>query len=50
MINSAVRSGSAGRFYESAGFTLVDESDGRRNEELEPDCTYTWTPTAQLAG
>jgi putative acetyltransferase len=32
----------ARHFYEAAGFTLVDESDGSRNEEHEPDCTYRW--------
>lgn len=33
----------AGRFYQAAGFVLIDESDGSGNEEQEPDCTYTWT-------
>jgi putative acetyltransferase len=37
----------ARRFYEAAGFVLVDQSDGRRNEEQEPDCTYTWLPPAR---
>ena len=32
----------ARRFYEAAGFALVAQSDGRRNEEREPDCTYRW--------
>jgi RimJ/RimL family protein N-acetyltransferase len=36
------RNVAARRFYEAAGFVLVDQSDGRRNEEQEPDCTYTW--------
>jgi GNAT superfamily N-acetyltransferase len=30
------------RFYDAAGFLLVEESDGSGNEELEPDCTYRW--------
>jgi GNAT superfamily N-acetyltransferase len=33
----------ARRFYEAAGFVLTAESDGSRNEEREPDCTYVWT-------
>lgn len=33
----------ARRFYEVAGFALAGESDGRDNEEREPDCTYIWT-------
>lgn len=32
----------ARRFYRAAGFVLVGESDGSRNEEHEPDCTYVW--------
>ena len=36
----------ARRFYEAAGFVLVDESDGSGNEEHEPDCTYRWRPEA----
>jgi putative acetyltransferase len=31
-------------FYEAAGFRLTDYSDGSRNEEGEPDCTYAWQP------
>ncbi len=34
----------ARRFYEAAGFVLVEQSDGSGKEELEPDCTYTWAP------
>ena len=37
-------------FYEAAGFVLVGHSDGQDNEEHEPDCTYTWTPTPQRTG
>lgn len=32
-------------FYERHGFYPLDEDDGRRNEEGEPDMTYGWTPT-----
>lgn len=38
------RNAPARRFYEAAGFVLVDQSDGHSNEEQEPDCTYAWTP------
>ena len=34
----------ARRFYEAAGFVLVEQSEGSGNEEQEPDCTYAWTP------
>lgn len=40
------RNAHARRFYEVAGFVLVEQSDGRGNEEQEPDCTYSWTPSA----
>jgi GNAT superfamily N-acetyltransferase len=33
----------ARRFYESRGFALVQETDGTRNEEKEPDARYLWT-------
>lgn len=32
-------------FYERRGFRLLDEDDGTRNEECEPDATYGWTPS-----
>lgn len=32
----------ARRFYEARGFTLVEETDGTRNEEREPDARYLW--------
>lgn len=38
------RNAAARRFYEAHGFCLVEQSDGRGNEEQEPDCTYTWIP------
>ena len=37
------RNAPARRFYEARGFALVDESDGTRNEEKEPDARYLWT-------
>lgn len=40
----------ARRFYQAAGFVLVDESDGSGNEEQEPDCTYTWTAPRSRGG
>ena len=33
----------ARRFYERRGFLLVEETDGARNEEKEPDALYFWT-------
>lgn len=30
-------------FYERHGFQPLDENDGSRNEENEPDMTYSWT-------
>jgi len=39
----------ARRFYEAAGFVLVEQNDGSGNEEREPGCTYTWTPGNPLA-
>jgi GNAT superfamily N-acetyltransferase len=33
----------ARRFYETKGFVLVQETDGTRNEEKEPDALYLWT-------
>ena len=32
----------ARRFYEHRGFTAVEETDGSRNEEHEPDVRYAW--------
>ncbi len=37
----------ARRFYEAAAFALTEQSDGRRNEEREPDCTYAWSAAAR---
>ncbi|UGY14835.1 GNAT family N-acetyltransferase [Bradyrhizobium septentrionale] len=33
----------ARRFYEARGFAVVEETDGNRNEEKEPDVRYLWT-------
>ncbi|WP_347710907.1 GNAT family N-acetyltransferase [Bradyrhizobium sp. CB1650] len=32
----------ARRFYEARDFDLVEETDGARNEEKEPDARYVW--------
>ncbi|MCS3730187.1 GNAT family N-acetyltransferase [Bradyrhizobium betae] len=37
------RNARARRFYEARGFTLVEKTDGTRNEEREPDVRYLWT-------
>jgi GNAT superfamily N-acetyltransferase len=34
----------ARRFYERHGLELVQETDGRGNEEREPDAQYAWRP------
>ncbi|EDY44139.1 GNAT family N-acetyltransferase [Streptomyces sp. SPB074] len=34
----------ARRFYERHGFVVAEETDGRRNEEKEPDVRYVWRP------
>jgi ribosomal protein S18 acetylase RimI-like enzyme len=30
------------RFYERTGFVLIEETDGTRNDEKEPDALYVW--------
>ncbi len=37
------RNAPARRFYEARGFVLVEQTDGARNEEKEPDARYLWT-------
>ncbi|WP_409188529.1 GNAT family N-acetyltransferase [Bradyrhizobium sp. RDM4] len=37
------RNARARRFYEARGFALVEQTDGTRNEENEPDARYLWT-------
>jgi ribosomal protein S18 acetylase RimI-like enzyme len=37
------RNAQARRFYRARGFVLVEETDGSRNEEKEPDALYRWT-------
>jgi GNAT superfamily N-acetyltransferase len=37
------RNAPARRFYEARGFMLIEETDGARNEEREPDARYLWT-------
>ena len=36
------RNENALRFYELQGFRLVTSTDGRDNEEREPDALYAW--------
>ncbi len=36
------RNAGARRFYERRGFCPVEETDGSRNEEREPDVRYEW--------
>nr|WP_245432716.1 GNAT family N-acetyltransferase [Mesorhizobium loti] len=38
----------ARRFYEKHGFAAVQETDGRDNEEREPDILYQWRQQARL--
>ncbi len=38
--------GPACRFYERHGFVAVERTDGRDNEEREPDIRYEWAPTS----
>jgi GNAT superfamily N-acetyltransferase len=37
------RNAQARGFYEARGFTLVEQTDGSRNEEKEPDARYLWS-------
>ena len=37
------RNAPARRFYEARGFALMQQTDGARNEEKEPDALYLWT-------
>jgi ribosomal protein S18 acetylase RimI-like enzyme len=39
----------ARRFYERHGFTLAELTDGRDNEEHEPDARYEWRPKLRSA-
>lgn len=36
------RNAGARRFYEARGFSVVELTDGARNEEKEPDVLYRW--------
>ncbi|SEC15078.1 GNAT family N-acetyltransferase [Bradyrhizobium erythrophlei] len=40
------RNARARRFYEARGFAAVEETDGSRNEEREPDVCYLWARRA----
>ncbi len=35
----------AARFYERQGFVAVERTDGRDNEEREPDVRFSWSPS-----
>jgi GNAT superfamily N-acetyltransferase len=37
------RNAPARRFYEARGFAFIQQTDGARNEEKEPDALYLWT-------
>ena len=37
------RNAPARRFYEARGFALIQQTDGARNEEKEPDALYLGT-------
>jgi putative acetyltransferase len=41
------RNENARSFYESQGFRLVKKTDGRDNEEREPDALYVWSRDRQ---
>ncbi|WP_367826194.1 GNAT family N-acetyltransferase [Streptomyces sp. LMG1-1-1.1] len=41
--------GSARRFYERHGFVAAERTDGRRNEEREPDIRYVWRPAKEVS-
>ncbi len=41
--------GPARRFYERHGFVAAESTDGRGNEEREPDVRYVWRPQKQEA-
>ena len=36
------RNALARHFYEARGFTLIEQTNGTRNEEKEPDARYLW--------
>ena len=38
------RNARARAFYDARGLVLVETTDGRANEEREPDALYAWTP------
>jgi GNAT superfamily N-acetyltransferase len=40
------RNARARRFYEARGFAAVEETDGSRNEEREPNVCYLWARRA----
>src|SRR5262245_49390742 len=43
------RNARARAFYEARGLVLVETTDGRANDEREPDALYAWTPLGTRA-
>lgn len=37
------RNAQARAFYQARGFALIEQTDGSRNEEKEPDALYRWS-------
>jgi GNAT superfamily N-acetyltransferase len=44
------RNAQARGLYQSHGFVLVEQTDGARNEEKEPDALYRWTADRREGG
>jgi ribosomal protein S18 acetylase RimI-like enzyme len=44
------RNAQARDFYQSRGFVLIEQTDGSRNEEKEPDALYRWTADRRRQG
>ena len=44
------RNARARDFYQSRGFVLIEQTDGSRNEEKEPDALYRWIAGRRGAG
>jgi hypothetical protein len=43
------RNTAARRFYGRLGFVAVEQTDGSRNEEDEPDVRYRWQPAHETS-
>jgi ribosomal protein S18 acetylase RimI-like enzyme len=44
------RNAQARGFYQARGFVLIEQTDGSRNEEKEPDALYRWIAGRRGAG